>query len=282
MNIVDRKKISEKEKIYINKHTENFCPEHEHDFLELVYVLHGSAKHLINDEDITLHQGNYFIIDYNTFHGYKRIGNDEFCIMNCLFLPDFIDKTLKRCRKFSEVAENYLIHYSYKSVGVNPANRIFFDRDKSIYNMIMKLYNEYNEKSIGYIEIMRCTMIEIIVHTMRVIQLEKELVYNSCEKYIVDFVNENYMKKITLGEVAEKLNYSVPYLSKVFRQNYGITFEHFLQKTRIEHSCRLLANTDKKIIDIAECVGYTDSKFFNRVFKKFMNTTPGKYRKIYR
>lgn len=274
--------ISDKEKIYVNKFIENICPKHEHDFLELVYVLHGSAKQVINNKEITIHKGNYFIIDYNTYHSYKKISNEKFCIMNCLFTPDFIDQTLKHCRKFSEVTENYLIHYSYSSINVNPANRVFSDHDGSIYSLIMKLYGEYIEKTVGYIEIMRCTLIEIIIHTMRILQSENEPVYSSTEKYIVDFVRDNYMKKITLTEIANNLNYSTPYLSKIFHKNYGMTFEHFLQKTRIEQSCRLLANTDKKIIDIALSTGYTDLKFFNSVFKKFMNTTPGKYRKLYR
>lgn len=125
-------------------------------------------------------------------------------------------------------------------------------------------------------------LIELIIHTMREIQKENELVYSSAERYVMDFVNENYMEKITLGELAAELKYSLPYLSRIFRKSCGMTFENFLQKTRIEQSCRLLANTDKKIIDIAECVGYTDLKFFNVIFKRYMNMTPGKYRKLYR
>ena len=48
---------------------------------------------------------------------------------------------------------------------------------------------------------------------------------------------------------------------------------------RIEHSCRILANTDKKVIDAAQLVGYDDIKFFGSVFKRFMNMTPSEYRR---
>ena len=90
------------------------------------------------------------------------------------------------------------------------------------------------------------------------------------------------MKKITLKEISEQLSYSVPYLSKIFAEKYGMTFESCLQKTRVEQSCRLLANTDKKVIEVAECVGYSDLKFFTEIFKKFMNIPPREYRKLYR
>lgn len=274
--------FSDKEKIYINIFNHSHTDMHEHDFLEFVYILNGSARHFMNGRDIVINKGNYFIIDYNTYHGYEQIGKEPLSVMNCLFTPDFIDKTMKQCRKFSEVVENYLIHHSYKSMNANPANRIFFDEEGKVYDMLIKIYNEYEKKHVGYIEVMRCVLIELIIHTMREIQKENELVYSSAERYVMDFVNENYMEKITLGELAAELKYSLPYLSRIFRKSCGMTFENFLQKTRIEQSCRLLANTDKKIIDIAECVGYTDLKFFNMIFKRYMNMTPGKYRKLYR
>ena len=90
------------------------------------------------------------------------------------------------------------------------------------------------------------------------------------------------MKKITLTEISKNLNYSVPYLSKLFREKYGETFESYLQRTRVGEGCRLLANTDKKVIEIAECVGYGDLKFFSEVFKKYMRVSPREYRRLYR
>lgn len=273
--------INESEKVHMALYSHRLVSRHEHNFLEFVYVISGNARHDMNQSQVVLKKGDFFIIDYSTTHSYVQIGTEPFQVMNCLFLPSFIDRTLRECRKFSEVIDNYLIHYSYKSVNANPANMIFTDENRYVYNQVMKMYDEYRAKSIGYVEVMRCILIEIIIHTMRKIQTGNPLVYNSIEGYIVQYVRENYMKKITLREIAEKLKYSLPYVSKTFSENYGLTFEKFLQKTRIEQSCRLLANSDKKIIDIAECVGYADLKFFTATFKKFMRVTPREYRKLH-
>lgn len=274
--------LNEDEKIYLGKFEDKNVETHEHNFFELVYVIGGKAKHFMNGEEVIIKKGDYFIIDYNTAHRYEEIGYETFSIINCLFYPGFIDRTLKECRKFSKVLDNYLIHYSYKSINANPANRIFSDEDGSVGYNILRMYSEYEKKKAGYIEVLRCMLIETIIFTMRRIQEENRLVYSSIERYISDYVNENYMKKITLSDIANRLAYSLPYLSKTFRKNSGMTFESFLQKTRIEQSCRLLANTDKKIIDIAECVGYADLKFFSKTFKKFMNMPPREYRRIYK
>lgn len=274
--------LNDTEKIFLGVFTAPTAAEHEHDFLELVYLAEGEATHIMNGEKMKIKKGNYFIIDYNTKHSYCQTGKTPLKIINCLFLPDFVDKTLKKCRKFEQVMENYLIHYSFKSLKSNPANIIFFDDSGKIRGLIENMLSEYENKQPGYIEILRCMLIEIIIETVRKFHSENDFVCDSIEKYISDYINENYMKKITLREISAKLNYSVPYLSKIFHKKYGTTFENYLQKTRMEQSCRLLANTDKKIIEIAECVGYSDIKFFTDVFKRFMQIPPREYRKLHR
>jgi YesN/AraC family two-component response regulator len=62
----------------------------------------------------------------------------------------------------------------------------------------------------------------------------------------------------------------------------GMSFNEYLQKKRIEQSCRLISNTEKKITEIAEIVGYRDVKFFNQIFKKHLKMTPREFKKIHR
>jgi YesN/AraC family two-component response regulator len=58
----------------------------------------------------------------------------------------------------------------------------------------------------------------------------------------------------------------------------NMTFSSYLQKVRINNACRLLANTNNKIEEIAHFVGYSDTKFFNSIFKKVLGSTPREYR----
>lgn len=274
--------LNDTEKIFLGVFDLSYVDRHDHDFLELVYVVEGKAAHTMNNEEVIIKKGDYFIIDYSTEHGYAQIGDEPLKIINCLFLPDFVDKTLKKCRKFVQVTENYLINRSFEKNGVNTANRIFFDENGEIFALIDKMLREYGEKREGYIEILRCLLIEIIVNITRKVSSERIITYDTPEKYLREYVNDNYMKKITLKEIASELNYSVPYLSNLFSKKYGVTFEKYLRKVRMEQSCRLLANTDKKVIEIAECVGYGDLSFFSEIFKQFTGLSPREYRRVYK
>jgi AraC-type DNA-binding domain-containing proteins len=274
--------FTEHEKIKLMECQHEETTMHNHDFLEMVYVTNGSAIHTLNNEKTLVKQNDYFIIDYGAYHKYNAIGDAKFIIINILFKPEFIDKTLFNCLSFRDLINNYLIRFSYKSLEKSPTNIIYSDSDKSIYTLIEKLQNEYGKKNPGYLELMRCYLIEIIIQTMRRISREDtNIIYNDYSKYIVNYVEDNYMKQITLTEISSKLKFSLPYICKRFKSDVGMTFNEYLQKKRIEQSCRLIANTDKKFSEISELVGYSDIKFFNQIFKKYLNMTPREFKKLY-
>ena len=254
---------------------------HNHDFLEMVYVTKGKALHTLNNKKTMVEKGDYFIIDYNAFHQYNTVDNVKFEIINVLFKPEIIDKTLVHCYSFQDLINHYLIRFSHKTLEYSPTNIIYHDDDNLIYALIEKLQYEFDKKSPGYIELMRCYLIEIIINTMRRISKENaNILYNDYSKYIIEYVEENYMKPITLTQISAKLNFSLPYMCKRFKNDVGVSFNQYLQKKRIEQSCRLISNTNKKISEIATLVGYSDIKFFNQVFKKHLKMTPRDYKKI--
>ena len=69
------------------------------------------------------------------------------------------------------------------------------------------------------------------------------------------------------------------YLSRRFKQKYGIGIIDYLAQVRIRHACSLLASTDLRISDIAGYVGYSDEKYFSRIFSREMHISPKNYRK---
>ncbi|MBQ7090154.1 MAG: helix-turn-helix transcriptional regulator, partial [Clostridia bacterium] len=139
---------------------------------------------------------------------------------------------------------------------------------------------EYNEKQPGYHEMMRCQLIEILIDSIRQVpQSASTSDWSGMVQYITDQVNKNFMEKLSLSSLAQECCYSLAYVSKVFKEEMGMTFQDYLQKVRVHESCRLLANTSKKISEICGLVGYTDVKFFNQIFKKQTGMTPREFRK---
>lgn len=189
-----------------------------------------------------------------------------------------INNTLKHCRNFNEVVNNYMIHRSYDLPNQSPANFVFTDSDGKIRALILNLLDEYEKKQTGYLEIMRGMLIEIIIRTIRKNE-NFGVSAGSNGRYIMKHTDENYTDKNILNSLSRELKFSTPYLSRRFKEGTGIVFSEYLRKVRIRESLRLLANTDKKIADVAESVGYNDVKFFYSVFKKFVKMTPGEFKK---
>lgn len=254
---------------------------HNHEFFELVYVTSGSACHHFSDSSVTVKEGDYFIIDYGTYHSYSNCR--DFNIINCLFKPVFIDQTLVNCKSFSELITNYLIRFNYTILNQIPVNNIFYDKDSTIRLLIENMLKEYNQKSPGYIELMRCTLIEILVLTMRnIAKSDKFYQAHPATVKLMEYVDENFANPLPLSELCKKLNFSLPYISRRFKLDTAMTFNNFLQKTRVEQSCRLLIETDEPITAIAQAVGYDDIKFFGKVFKENTKMSPSEFRKFTR
>lgn len=94
----------------------------------------------------------------------------------------------------------------------------------------------------------------------------------------LNYINNNYMKKITLEEVASYSYLSPTYFSRIFKEEMKCTFNAYVNKVRIEMSKKLLADDRIPLAEISELVGYEDQSYFSKVFKKVTGISPGKYR----
>ena len=93
------------------------------------------------------------------------------------------------------------------------------------------------------------------------------------------YIDENYMKELTLDDVSRVVNISSYYFSKVFKEETGENFIDYLTKLRIEAAKNLLKTTNKSMKEIALEVGYSDPNYFSRNFKKYTGKTPTDYAK---
>lgn len=272
--------IANKERIFLHVCDAPFSDIHEHDFLELTYVLSGQATHILDGVPSVLSKGDYFIVDYHKSHSYTQIGTEPFSVINCLFVPRFIDETLKGSHSLGEVVNSYMIKFDFCRLKDHPTKFIYHDKDGHIGRLFQILYEEYTAKRMGYSETMRCYLIAIIIDIMRQIQApdytksESEMV-----RYTIDYIQNNFMDKLSLGQITRKFNYSLTHASHSFKKETGMTFQEYVQYVRIRESCRLLINTDKKVSEIAALVGYSNIQFFNEVFRRQIGMSPRDFRR---
>lgn len=92
-------------------------------------------------------------------------------------------------------------------------------------------------------------------------------------------IKENYAANLTLKGLSEKYYVNSAYLGQLFRKKYGLSFKDYLNNFRMEQAAGLLIRTDKKIVQIAEEVGYHDLDYFVNRFIQVKGCTPARFRK---
>lgn len=93
----------------------------------------------------------------------------------------------------------------------------------------------------------------------------------------IDLIAGHYIGGITIDHAAELLQLSPGYLSRIFKNETGYTFVEYLTFYRIKRAAELLKNGQAKVYEIADLVGYTDSRYFSQVFKRITGFTPKEF-----
>lgn len=92
-----------------------------------------------------------------------------------------------------------------------------------------------------------------------------------------DYLDANFRLNITSQMLAECFGFAPSYLSSIFKQYYGVTPVYYMVRRRMEEGKRLLAESGAKIKDVARMLGYEDSLYFSKVFKKIVGMSPKEY-----
>ncbi len=96
---------------------------------------------------------------------------------------------------------------------------------------------------------------------------------------VIEYLNDHYMDDILLDDLARRFFISRAYLTRNFRQMTGVTIVQYLTVVRIRRACQLLRETDEPITEIARQCGFSNTTYFENVFRRLRGMTPGRYRR---
>ena len=115
--------------------------------------------------------------------------------------------------------------------------------------------------------------IKAVPYMMKSKEVPLELRLNS-------YLNAHYMENITLKSLSEMFYVNAAYLGQFFKKHNGVYLKEYLNSIRVKKGAELLVDTNMKIYQIAEYVGFQSADSFISAFSKEMNTTPQKYRQM--
>ncbi len=121
---------------------------------------------------------------------------------------------------------------------------------------------------------------EITADLINKMQMPVGNVENISIKRALALIHEFYRMGITLEEIAYKLGITPEYLGTQFHKELGVNFSTYMKNYRMNKAKELLIGTQLKLYEIAELVGYSDAKYFGKVFKANTGMLPIEYRKM--
>lgn len=172
-----------------------------------------------------------------------------------------------------------------KNSGISIQNRcrsILAAYDKTIYEVTG--IEESISKTIyrcrflkEYVQIMGL-IVNCTAQAVHIAVNKKKSLIQDCQK----FIEENYAKNILVTDVAKHVGASPSYLSRVFKDMTGQTIIATLNQKKLEKAKEYLENTDMKIFEIADALGFENTTYFSHFFKKYTNVSPKEYKGGYR
>ena len=253
-------------------------PIHWHEEVEMVIVYKGMADYYLNGEKVLLQEGDVLFISPSTLHAFNQNADNIFLAEAVLFNLNLINNSVDICNNkyFSP-----LLNCECTPYFVINNNHTCYDELKEMLNNLLITYKEKNE----YFELeIKSILLEIfyILFSNNYFIINNNMPNNTSNKIIksvLNYIQENYNKPLTLNDIANTFKISVYHLSHMFKDTTRMSCIDYIIDFRLLKASQLLLTTDDAILNIALEVGFNNISYFNRAFKKKFNTTPSEYRK---
>ena len=257
--------------LYDNVENEEY-PTHWHNAIEIIMPLTNSYHAVCNGQDYFLEERDMLIIPAGTLHMlHAQPGR------RLIFLCDSnsIDKNPALSDLSSVLSMPLLIGSEY--------DKDFRLTLSNIMTDIYTLYSNFEVTTEVYIYIKFLTLLaRIKEHQINAIRYDSNGRYADIFLLITRYIEKNYMRDITLDDLARMAGYSKYHFSRIFKKYSSDTFINCLNRRRIKAVETMLLDDSVSITDAAEQAGFTSLTTFNRVFKEIKGYTPTEFRKLYK
>ncbi|MBO6040926.1 MAG: helix-turn-helix domain-containing protein [Oscillospiraceae bacterium] len=277
-DVISGEKLLEKGKlIAIRPHTRFIAfPEHSHDYVEMVYMCAGETRHTVNGNAITLRQGELLMLGQNAHQSIEAAGERDIAV-NFIVRPAFFSGTLPFLGEEKTPLRRFVVSCL---TGQNEAGYLLFHVSdilpiqNLIENLLFTLLEDIPNKR-GILQMTMGLLFAQLMNHTDALQFETQ--EQNAVISVLRYLEENY-RDGSLTEIAGRLHYELPSLSRLVRQKTGKNYTELLQEKRLSQAAWLLRNTDKNVDEIANAVGYENLSYFHRLFAARYGLSPKKYR----
>ena len=238
---------------------------HEHSFVECFFINEGSIIHHILDTKEVLSTGDGIIIAPDVVHHLERF-------QPCIHRDNMLSLELfKECCDFlNNSLYNELMTRKYIKFHIDVERIQYFEKNVISY---INCHDVFQRQK--YEKLLAVLLLSYIVLP----NFYENSSLNDFHAQCLAVISENFHKANALELIYQQLKFNKSYLSKKFKDTFGVTMTDYINELRIKYAAYLLSVTEYPLSHICEAVGLESLPYFNKLFKNYYHITPAKYRK---
>ena len=246
---------------------------HSHDFVEFSIVTSGQIQYNIEGSHYTLKKNDVLISNPGVYHQ-ELIHPDTVCTqihigianlnIDCI-APNYVRaldgapilSMQKYHKEFTQCYQEIIKEHRIRQLGHS------FVLKSLVMKLIIILYREMDQSSSPSLH-----------QSNQLVTNDKKVIVQS----LIDYISYYYMNDISLDYLSTIMHISPTYISKIFKEETGISPIQYLIQVRLEKAKDLLTSSSLSVKEIASAVGYGDAYYFSKLFKKHYDLSPTSYR----
>ncbi len=246
-----------------------------HNKTELIWVMRGNVTIICDGIRYKMGSQNLFMI--NTFQTHSVISSDDAMLISFHFSKEDVEENRPSFNELKFINKIYSIDELVSKYREVPS---------LISQLLELLISPKNSHLIRYKIIGYYNMLIYELHTLLLKGRYLDIKQKNCTvclkriNIVIDYISNNFQKKVSLGELAGIIGISRYRLSHFIKDNLGISFRDFLANMRFESALKMLKESDIPVVKVAEISGFSDVKYLNQMVKSRFKMTALKYRKM--
>lgn len=265
----------------IRDHEYSMVTRHFHDTYELYYLVEGERYYFIDKETYLVKQGDVVLVKPNQIHKTSLAEHSYHNRMLLQIRSDMLDPFLQS-NGLHTLEELY-----------NACDSIIQMKEedqKTIELLMVQIRKEMEKKQKHYELMVRMKLAELLVVLSR--YRAKEAFYQESQKVqtvkhqkvheVADYLLSHPETEESLEELAARFYISKSYLSRIFKEVTSFTVNEYININRVKKAQSLLIHSEYSVTEIAGMLGFESITYFERVFRKYADSAPLKYRKKYK
>jgi AraC family L-rhamnose operon transcriptional activator RhaR/AraC family L-rhamnose operon regulatory protein RhaS len=256
-------------------------PMHGHDDCELIIILEGEGTHLINDQEYRIAFGDVYVIKGEQSHGFQELSGIE--LANLRYSHEILQRYEPELLKIPGYNALFQLEPVFRQKHDFKSHmRLTQDQLLAVRKMLELIQMEQkNHFEAGELFI-ELKFFELVIFLSRAYSKRDNDTYQDRLMNLgstLSYMKTHLSEPVKLSQLARKAGMSVNNFLRLFHQLTGQSPMEYLIMERIKQAGRLLTESDLPVNEIAGMVGFSDSNYFSRQFRKKVECSPREFRR---